>query len=110
MIAVATENGSLLIYSESTLVWCAELIDVQTISFQRGNFSGLAGGLVTLTATGKVTVGFLGSSPMIFKVPPMNLTKLDYYKSKTELEEMETEINSSVDNSGEREKHFLVKH
>lgn len=65
MIAVATDNGSLLIYSVSAdncqLVWCAELSDDQTISLQRGNFIGLAGGLVSLTATGKVTVGFLGS-------------------------------------------------
>lgn len=61
MIAIATENGSLLIYNESTLVWCAELLDEQTISFQRGYFTGLAGGLVTLTSTGKVSVGFLGA-------------------------------------------------
>jgi hypothetical protein len=56
---------------------------------------------VTLNTTGKVCVGFLGSDPTIFKVPPINLSKLDYEKSKTELEEMEKEINSSVDNSGQ---------
>lgn len=99
MIAVTTENGSLLIYQESTLVWCAELLD-QTISMQRGNFKGLAGGLVSLTITGRATVGYLGSNLSVFKVPPINLSKLDYEKSKIELEEMEKEINSSVDNSG----------
>lgn len=99
MIAVATENGSLLIYQNSTLVWCAELLD-EAISIARGNFVGLAGGLVTLNSSGKVTVGFLGSDPNVFKVPPINLSKLDYEKSKCELEEMEKEINSSVDNSG----------
>lgn len=99
MIAVTTENGSLLIYQDFTLVWCAELLD-QTIAMQRGNFSGLAGGLVTLTLTGKVNVGYLGSNLSVFKVPSINLSKLDYEKSKTELEEMEKEINSSVDNSG----------
>lgn len=100
MIAVTTENGSLLIYHESTLVWCAEVLDSDTIAIQRGNFNGLAGGLVSLTATGRVSVGYLGSNPSIFKVPAMNLSKLDYYKSKAELDEMEREINSSVDNSG----------
>lgn len=99
MIAVATENGSLLIYQHSTLIWCAELLD-ESISIARGNFVGLAGGLVTLNSSGKVTVGFLGSDPNVFKVPPINLSKLDYEKSKCELEEMEKEINSSVDNSG----------
>lgn len=100
MIAVTTENGSLLIYHESTLVWCAEVLDRETIAIQRGNFNGLTGGLVSLTATGRVSVGYLGSNPSIFKVPSMNLSKLDYYKSKAELDEMEREINSSVDNSG----------
>lgn len=100
MIAVTTENGSLLIYQHSAeLVWCAQLLD-QTIAIQRGNFVGLAGGLVTLTLTGKVSIGYLGSNPVVYKVPSMNLAKLDYDKSKLELEEMEKEISSSVDNSG----------
>lgn len=57
---------------------------------------------MTLNSTGKVSVGFLGSDPIIFKVPPINLSKLDFEKSKMELDEMEREINSSVDNSGRK--------
>lgn len=109
MIAVATENGSLLIYHNSTLVWCAELL-YETIAIQRGNFVGLAGALVTLNSTGNLSVGFLGSDPNIFKVPPINLSKLDYDKSRTELEEMEKEINSSVDNSGRFKAFCLSSH
>lgn len=93
MIAVTTENGSLLIYHHSELVWCAQFLD-QTVGIQRGNFVELAGGLITLTSTGKVAIGYLGSNPDVFKVPPMNLAKLDYEKSKQELEEMEKEITS----------------
>jgi hypothetical protein len=59
MIAVATENNSLLIYQNSHLVWCAELSD-ETIGIQRGNFIGLTGGIVTLNSSGKVSVGYLG--------------------------------------------------
>lgn len=99
MIAVVTDNGSLLIYHNSLLVWCAELLH-ETISIQRGNFLGLAGGLVALSPTGKVSVGFLGSNPSVFKVPPINLANIDYEKSKIELEEFEREINSSIDNTG----------
>jgi Bardet-Biedl syndrome 9 protein len=101
MIAIATDNGSLLIYQHSTLVWCAELM-TETIALKRGNFSGLAGAIVTLSPTGKLSIGYLGSDPHVFKVPPLNLSKLDYEKSKMELEEMEKEINSSVDNSGKK--------
>ena len=45
-------------------------------------------------------MGFLGSSPFIFKVPSLNLAKLDFTKSKAELEEMEKEINENFDSSG----------
>ncbi len=99
MIVIATDNRSLLIYEHSTLVWCAELM-TETIALKRGNFIGLSGAIVTLDPKGKVSIGYLGSDPHIFKVPPLNLSKLDYEKSRTELEEMEREINSSVDNSG----------
>lgn len=67
MTAVATENGSLLIYQNSTLVWCTQLID-ETIAISRGNFNGLTGGIVTLNLTGKIDVGYLGSDPHVFKV------------------------------------------
>lgn len=99
MIAVASESGSLLVYQHSTLVWCAELAE-GIVSLKRANFSGLTGALVVLDATGCVKVGFLGSEPYVFKVPPLNLSKLDYEKSKVELEEMEKEISASVDISG----------
>lgn len=106
MIAVTTENRSLLIYHHSELVWCAQLLD-QTIGIQRGNFVELAGGLITLTSTGKVAIGYLGSNPDVFKVPSMNLAKLDYDKSKQELEEMEKEI-TSVDISFSGKKHLKL--
>lgn len=67
MTAVATDNGSLLIYQNSTLVWCTQLMD-ETIAISRGNFNGLAGGIVTLNMTGHVDVGYLGSDPHVFKV------------------------------------------
>lgn len=108
MIAIATDNGSLLIYQQSALVWCAELM-TETIGLKRGNFAGLAGAIVTLNSTGKLSIGYLGSDPHIFKVPALNLSKLDYEKSKMELEEMEKEINSSVDNSGNRKCPSLAK-
>ena len=108
MIAVATDTGNLLIYQHSTRAWCAELLD-ETIAIERGNFTSLAGAIVTLNSTGKMTIGYLGSDPHVFKVPPLNLSKLDYEKSKLELEEMEKEINSSVDNSGSKKKSELKK-
>lgn len=67
MTAVATDNGSLLIYQNATLVWCTQLMN-ETIAISRGNFNNLAGGIVTLNSTGKIDVGYLGSDPHVFKV------------------------------------------
>lgn len=101
MTAVATENGSILVYKSSTLVWCADMGSEKIVSIKRGNFAGiLYGALVTLSSEGLLSVGYLGSSPAVFKVPPINLARLDYSQSKAELEEMEKEISSSIDNEG----------
>jgi Bardet-Biedl syndrome 9 protein len=100
MIAVVTDQGSLLIYDNSMLVWSATLPLHPTVALQRGNFSELNGALVMLSDTGKISVGYLGSNPVMFKVPPLNLANLNYENSKVMLEEMEKEINSSIDVQG----------
>lgn len=98
MIAVASNNGSLLIYNFSNLVWCAE-VSTDLISVKRVTLGVLSGGLITLSDSGKLDVNFLGSEPHVFQVPPLKLTKLDYEKSIQELLEMEKEINANANNN-----------
>ncbi|GAB0094681.1 PHTB1_N domain-containing protein [Sergentomyia squamirostris] len=96
IIAIATEMGSLLIHEESKLIWSAQLPQVP-VALSRGTFTDLSGGIVTLSDDGVVTVGFLGSEPQIFKVPPLNLKQLTVEKAQKELEELEAEIKSGID-------------
>lgn len=94
--SIVSESGSLLIYEESTLIWAAQLSDVP-VSIQRSNINGLAGAVVTLSETGFLQVGFLGSEPQPFKVPPLNLSELNYENVQKELAELEKEIKSGID-------------
>uniref|UniRef100_A0A1B0DQ92 PTHB1 N-terminal domain-containing protein n=1 Tax=Phlebotomus papatasi TaxID=29031 RepID=A0A1B0DQ92_PHLPP len=96
MIAIATEMGSLLIYEESKLIWSAQLPQIP-VALSRGTFTDLSGGIVTLSDTGILTVGFLGSEPQIFKVPSLNLKQLTVEKAQKELEDLEAEIKSGID-------------
>lgn len=94
--SIVSESGSLLIYEESTLIWAAQLSDVP-VSIQRSNINGLAGAVVTLSETGYIQVGFLGSEPQPFKVPPLNLSELNYENVQKELAELEKDIKSGID-------------
>lgn len=96
MIAIATDMGSLLIYEESKLIWSAQLPQIP-VALSRGTFTDLSGGIVTLSDTGVLTVGFLGSEPQIFKVPALNLKQLTVEKAQKELEDLESEIKSGID-------------
>lgn len=96
MIAIVSESGSLLLYEGSQIVWSAELSEVP-VALSRANVSGLPGALVTLDNTGVLSVGFLGSEPHLFKVPPLNLAPFEVAKCQKEMMELEKEIRAGVD-------------
>ncbi|XP_058466212.1 protein PTHB1 [Malaya genurostris] len=96
MIAVVSDSGSLLLYEENQVVWSAELPDIP-VAICRANVSKLPGALVTLGSTGHLAVGFLGSEPHLFKVPPLNLAPFEVTKCQKEMVELEKEIRSGVD-------------
>lgn len=96
MIAVVSDNGTLLVYEEARMIWAAQLPEVP-VAIQRSNLHGLPGGIVTLGAKGRVFAEFLGSEPHIFKVPPLNLQELNFDKVLHELLELEKEIEAGID-------------
>ncbi|XP_029735561.2 protein PTHB1 [Aedes albopictus] len=96
MIAVVSESGSLLLYEDSQIVWSAELPEIP-VAISRANVSGLPGALVTLDNSGVLSVGFLGSEPHLFKVPPLNLVPFEVEKCQKEMMELEKEIRAGVD-------------
>ncbi|XP_055630807.1 protein PTHB1 [Toxorhynchites rutilus septentrionalis] len=96
MIAIVSENGSLLLHENNQVVWSVELSEIP-VALDRANVSGLPGALVTLGSTGVIDVGYLGSEPYLFKVPPMNLVPVEIDKCQNEIMEMEKEIRSGAD-------------
>lgn len=95
MIGVASENGSLLVYECNQLIWAAQLSHIP-VAIQRVNIIGLPGALVTLSKTGLVNVGYLGSDPHLFKAPPLDLKQLDFIQAHGELMELESQIQHST--------------
>lgn len=96
IITVITDSGTLLIYEDANLKWAAQLTEVP-IAIDRSNVDGLPGALVTLGRTGRLQVSYLGSEPLLFKVPPLNLNTLNFAKTQQELTELEKEIKAGVD-------------
>lgn len=76
--------------------WASQLSE-PPIAIDRSNLDGLPGSIVTLTRTGSLQASYLGSEPMLFKVPPLNLTALDFEKTKQELDELEKDIKAGID-------------
>lgn len=86
----------MLIYEESRLKWAAQLAEIP-IAIDRSNLDGLPGAIVTLGRTGSIQASYLGSEPLLFKVPPLNLQAMDFEKTQLELIELEKDIKSGVD-------------
>lgn len=52
---------------------------------------------MTLSELGHVIVGYFGSTPYLFQVPPLNLQDINYENAQRELTELEKEIRSTID-------------
>lgn len=91
-----SDSGSLLIYNCANLIWAAQLVDIPA-AIMRSNLDSLAGAIVTLSENGKIDVSYLGAEPQLFQVPPLNLQKMNFAKTQTELAELEKEIELGID-------------
>ncbi|XP_052859949.1 protein PTHB1 [Anopheles cruzii] len=98
IVAVVSESGSLLLYENDRILWCAQLPEIP-VAIGRANVRGLPGALVSLGPTGSLLIGYLGSEPQLFKVPAMNLAPLDLERCQRELLGLEREIRVGVDPS-----------
>ncbi|XP_055613146.1 protein PTHB1 [Uranotaenia lowii] len=96
LLAVVSESGSLLLYEGNQIMWSAELQEIP-VAIGRANVTELPGALITLDSTGVLCVGYLGSEPHLFKVPPLNLAPFEIEKCQREMLELEKEIQSGVD-------------
>lgn len=96
IITIVSESGTILIYNTSQLIWAAQLSYIP-IAIWRANINGLPGAICTLCDNGKIDVSYLGSDPQRFQVPPLNMQKLNFEKTQSELIELEKEIKAGID-------------
>ncbi|XP_004522553.1 protein PTHB1 [Ceratitis capitata] len=95
--AIASATGKLFIYEGANIIWAAQYKDDPPVAIQRSNLNGLAGGIVALGTTGQLRIGYLGSEPFVFKVPPVNMEDLSFTEAHKELQQLEEEIKAAVD-------------
>ncbi|ALC41616.1 CG15666, partial [Drosophila busckii] len=97
LTAIVSDSAKLHIYEQANLIWAAQWQQPAPVAIQRSNVHGLAGSLVTLSANGQLTVGYLGAQPFQFQVKPLNIEELSFAEAHKQLQQLEEEIKESVD-------------
>lgn len=97
LTAIVSDSGKLHIYEEANIIWAAQWQAATPVAIQRSNVQKLAGSIVTLSAEGQLTVGYLGAQPYQFQVQPLNVEELSFAQAHKQLQQLEDEIKESVD-------------
>ncbi|XP_065368292.1 protein PTHB1 [Calliphora vicina] len=94
---IVSESSKIFIYENASIIWAAQFKHESPVAIQRSNLMGLPGAIVTLGSTGKLRIGFLGSDPYIFQVPPLNMQELSFQQAIDEFKQLEQEIKEATD-------------
>lgn len=94
---IVSESSKIFIYENASVMWAAQFKHESPVAIQRSNLMGLPGGIVTMGPTGKLRIGYLGSDPYIFQVPPLNMEELTFQQAHDEFLQLEQEIKEATD-------------
>ncbi|XP_061402288.1 protein PTHB1-like [Musca vetustissima] len=94
---IVSESSKVFIYEMANIIWAAQFKHESPVAIQRSNIMNLPGGIVTLSPTGKLRIGYLGSDPYIFQVPPLNMQELTFQQAHDEFMQLEQEIKEATD-------------
>ncbi|XP_061388672.1 protein PTHB1-like [Musca vetustissima] len=94
---IVSETSKVFIYEMANIIWAAQFKHESPVAIQRSNIMNLPGGIVTLSPTGKLRIGYLGSDPYIFQVPPLNMQELTFQQAHDEFIQLEQEIKEATD-------------
>lgn len=81
----------------ASIIWAAQLKHESPVAIQRSNLMGLPGAIVTLGPKGQLKIGYLGSDPYVFQVPPLNMKELTFHEAYEQLMQLEQEIKDATD-------------
>lgn len=94
---IVSESSKVFIYENASIIWAAQFKHESPVAIQRSNLMGLPGAIVTLGPFGKLRIGYLGSDPFIFQVPPLNMQELSFQQAIDEFMQLEQEIKEATD-------------
>ncbi|XP_037954774.1 protein PTHB1-like [Teleopsis dalmanni] len=94
---IVSDSAKLFIYEDANILWAAQYNNVAPVAIQRSNLHGLPGGIVTLGPSGQLLIGYLGSEPYVFQVPPLEQTEIKFNQAHKDLMQLEDEIKEAVD-------------
>uniref|UniRef100_A0A1B0B5V8 Protein PTHB1 n=1 Tax=Glossina palpalis gambiensis TaxID=67801 RepID=A0A1B0B5V8_9MUSC len=94
---IFSASSKLFIYEKANIIWAAHIKHEPPVAIQRSNLSGLTGALVTLGPCGQLRIGYLGTDPYVFQVPPLNVQELSFTEAQKKLQELEEEIKEATD-------------
>ncbi|KAK2178858.1 hypothetical protein NP493_524g01017 [Ridgeia piscesae] len=92
---VATHSSSLMVYSDMTLKWAAQLSNIP-IQLKVARINNLDGVIVTLDEHGQLSCCYLGTDPAMFTVPSSEVREIDYKKLDQEMKHLQEIIKKDA--------------
>lgn len=93
-LLVATHSKTLMVYKDPKLIWAAGTTTIPCC-ISVGSFGGLAGKIVTLDDTGRLSVNYLGTDPATNSVPQMEKQDFNYAELEEEHRKMQAIIRQA---------------
>ncbi|XP_028030455.1 protein PTHB1 [Bombyx mandarina] len=108
LVMVASDDCKLYVYENTTLLWSCDLLH-PVISIARCFLKNLPGGIVSLSNTGIVNVGYLGTEPDLNgNARAMINESIDPEQIQAELDEVESAFQKLLDDKNEADTSFSL--
>lgn len=95
-IIVGSHTEQLSVYSDKALLWCCKTTAGVPIAILTGSFCRVDGMIVTLTDTGTLSLGYLGTDPASNPVQALESKELDYDAMDAEHKRLQVIIRQAL--------------
>ncbi|KAJ1373160.1 hypothetical protein KIN20_035501 [Parelaphostrongylus tenuis] len=106
---VATSAHTLLVFADTKLMWNCQTEDT-VISLKLSNYNSTYQYVLSMLSTeGRVFIGYLGTEPNLYKVPPLESRFVDFKAKIKEMREIEASIKDIGQAGSEKKSAFVIK-
>jgi len=108
-LLIGTHSKTLMIYKDPKLIWGAGTTTIPC-AVRVGSFGGLAGKIVTLDDTGRLSVNYLGTDPATNSVPQMEKQDFNYVEMEEEHRRLQAVIRQTkLEGRKEPEERIVIR-